>query len=79
MTISTLPRIAAIAIISMSAALFLPVSASGDSTGDDDDDDVLEHYEAQQALKRGEIRPLEEIIEAVRKEISGDIIELEFE
>ena len=61
-------------------AALAPLPASSDTEPDDDDgDDARQHYEAQQALKNGEVRPLEEIIAAVRKEISGDIIEIEFE
>ncbi|OJU01213.1 peptidase [Metarhizobium album] len=55
----------------------IPITAFSDTTRDDDD--AREHYEAQQALKSGKIRPLEEIIATVRKEIPGDIIEIEFE
>lgn len=45
----------------------------------DDVDDAREHYEAREALRLGKIRPLEAIIEAVRKHYGGDIIEIEFE
>jgi len=62
------------------ALLLAPISASGDTALDDDAaDDAQEQYDAREALKQGKIRPLEEIIEAVRKEIAGEIIEIEFE
>jgi uncharacterized membrane protein YkoI len=57
-----------------------PVGALSDTSADDDDaDDARQHYEAREALRNGKVRPLEEIIAAVRGEISGDIIEIEFE
>lgn len=69
-------------IICFLAAAFvlLPVSASGDPALNlDAADDAREQYEAREALKQGKIRPLEEIISAVREKIAGDIIEIEFE
>ncbi|MFD1332220.1 PepSY domain-containing protein [Methylopila musalis] len=42
-------------------------------------DDTRAHYEASEALKSGRVRPLEEIVAIARKEIGGDIIEIEFE
>lgn len=65
------------------AACFVlyPVVALSETAQDDDDDvnDAREHYEAREALRLGKVRPLDQIIAAVRKEISGDIIEIEFE
>ena len=65
----------------LAAAVFLlPVHASSDTVQDlDDADDAREQYEAREALKQGKIRPLEEIVAAVREKIAGDIIEIEFE
>lgn len=37
------------------------------------------HEQAREALQRGEIRPLDEILAKVRREIPGEIIEVEFE
>ncbi|WP_075293219.1 PepSY domain-containing protein [Pararhizobium arenae] len=69
-------------IICLLAAGFalMPVHASSDTTQDVvDADDAREQYEARDALKQGKIRPLEEIVAAVREKIAGDIIEIEFE
>lgn len=67
----------------LAACLVLyPVVALSETAQDDDDDDAndaREHYEAREALRLGQILPLDKIIEAVRKEIAGDIIEIEFE
>ncbi|QRM54172.1 PepSY domain-containing protein [Sinorhizobium sp. BG8] len=65
----------------LAACFFLyPVVALSETADDDDDaNDAREHYEAREALRLGQIRPLEEIIATVRKEIAGDIIEIEFE
>ncbi len=65
----------------LAAALLLaPVHASSDTVQDiDDANDALEQSEAREALKQGKIRPLEEIVSAVREKIAGDIIEIEFE
>lgn len=60
--------------------VFMPFHASSDTVRDlDDADDVREQHEAREALKQGKVRPLEEIIAAVREKIAGDIIEIEFE
>ena len=63
------------------AACFVlyPVVALSETAQDDDDDDAREHYEAREALRLGQVRPLDQIIAVVRKEIAGDIIEIEFE
>ncbi len=66
------------------AACFVlyPVVALSETAQDDDGDDVndaREHYEAREALRLGQVRPLDQIIAVVRKEIAGDIIEIEFE
>ena len=67
----------------LAACLVLyPVVALSETAQDDDDDDAndaREHYEAREALRLGQALPLEKIIEAVRKEVAGDIIEIEFE
>lgn len=69
-------------IICLLAAVFtlLPFRASSDTVQDfEDGDDVREQYEAREALRQGKIRPLEEIVAAVREKFAGDIIEIEFE
>lgn len=66
----------------LAACLVLyPVVALSETAQDDGDDanDAREHYEAREALRLGQVLPLDKIIEAVRKEIVGDIIEIEFE
>lgn len=72
MIIRSTPRLVAAGTISI-AIVLAPLTAFGD------DDDAREHYRAQQALQSGKIRPLEDIIATVRKEVPGDIIEIEFE
>lgn len=68
------PRIRRSAIcLSIAAIMLLPMHASSD------EDDAQEQYQAREALRQGKIRPLEEIISAVREKFSGDIIEIEFE
>jgi uncharacterized membrane protein YkoI len=42
-------------------------------------DTKRQHYEAQQALKSGLVRPLDDILTEIRKKFPGDIIEIEFE
>lgn len=66
----------------LAACFFLyPVMALSETAppNADDVDDAREHYEAREALRLGEIRPLEQIVEAVRRQIAGEIIEIEFE
>ena len=66
----------------LAACVFLyPVMALSETAPPDADDvdDAREHYEAREALRLGEIRPLEQIIAVVRGQIAGDIIEIEFE
>lgn len=67
----------------LAACFFLyPVVALSETASDDDDDaadDAREHYEAREALRNGKILPLDQIMAAVRKEIAGDIIEIEFD
>lgn len=55
----------------------LPLVAVADE--DDGRDAALQQDEARQALKSGLVRPLEEILDEVRKAFPGDIIEIEFE
>lgn len=54
------------------AALLL--LASGVSQGDDDD-----HELARRLLQEGRIRPLAELTQSVRREIPGELLEVEFE
>ncbi|GLK78209.1 hypothetical protein GCM10008171_34630 [Methylopila jiangsuensis] len=60
------------------AVALTPMLAIG-QPAPDHSDDAHEHYEAGEALKSGRVRPLEEIIALARKEIGGEIIEIEFE
>jgi uncharacterized membrane protein YkoI len=58
----------------------MPAHAASDVVQEQDDgDDAREQYDAREALRLGKIRPLEEIVAAVREKIAGDIIEIEFE
>jgi len=63
--------------------VLLPVSilclalVAGVASADDDDRD--DHDEARVLLQRGEILPLAQILEAVRRREPGDVIEVELE
>ncbi len=47
--------------------------------GDDDDDDIDDHDWAREALRRGEIAPLEAVLEAARARVDGVLVGLELE
>lgn len=53
----------------------LMLSAPGARADDDDDD----HEEARALLQRGEILPLAQVLELVRRRVPGDVIEVELE
>src|SRR5512134_3829577 len=55
-------------------ATVLLIATTAVSHADDEDHEI-----ARQLLKEGRIRPLVEIIEAVRAKIPGEILEVEFE
>lgn len=57
-------------------AAFLVFAAAPAFADDDDRDD---HVEARAALQRGEILPLVQILEQVRRREPGDVIEVELE
>ena len=59
------------------AAVFLlsPLMA----TGETDAPASSQQDEARDALRQGLVRPLEEVLAEVRKTITGDIVEIEFE
>lgn len=46
---------------------------------DDNDDDDFDHAEADRARRSGEIRPLEEILEEVQKQLPGEVVGVEFD
>ena len=64
--------LAAAALLALAAA---PVHADDD----DDDDDRRDHVEARALLERGEILPLARILEIVRAQVPGDVIEVELD
>ncbi|SOC37643.1 uncharacterized membrane protein YkoI [Rhizobium subbaraonis] len=67
-------------LLAACAVLYPAMALSEASPPDVDDvDDTREHYEAREALRKGEVLPLDRIIEVVRKQFQGDIIEIEFE
>lgn len=63
------------------AAVFaaLALLSAAPSVGANADDDAQEHEEARQALERGLVRPLEEVIAEARKHVEGELIEIELE
>lgn len=58
-------------------ALLMPLSAAGDT--DDDTDDSSQQDLARDAVRKGLVRPLEEVLALVRKTVKGDIVEIEFD
>ena len=64
------PALAAVLLLS-------PPVAAGDT--DVPASDSRQQDEARDAVKRGLVRPLEEVLAAVRKTIKGDIVEIEFD
>jgi uncharacterized membrane protein YkoI len=58
-------------------ALLMPLSAAGDT--DDDASDSSQQDQARDAVRKGLVRPLEEVLALVRKTVKGDIVEIEFE
>ena len=59
------------------AILLTPLSAAGDT--DDDSDDSSQQDQARDAVRKGLVRPLEEVLTLVRKTVKGDIVEIEFD
>ena len=61
-------------------ALALSFASAGtlraDDGGDRDDDD---HDQARRALEEGEVKPLFEILEAVKDKMEGEVVGVEFE
>lgn len=47
--------------------------------GGDDDDDKRDQDRARRARERGEVLPLERILEAVRAQVAGEIVRVELE
>ncbi len=41
--------------------------------------EASEQDEARQALERGEIRPLDQVLDAARKQLPGDVVKVELE
>lgn len=74
MTRKTFLHPALAALLFLAGAVFQPVVAFAD---DDDDDD--EHEQALEALEKGLVRPLSEILAAVRRYVDGHLIEVEFD
>ena len=70
MTTSSFRTLFPLAVAALLALAAVPVHA------DDDRDD---HVEARALLERGEILPLVRILEIVRREQPGDVIEVELE
>jgi len=56
------------------ATLLTPLSAAGD-----DSDDSSQQDQARDAVRKGLVRPLEDVLALVRKTVKGDIVEIEFD
>lgn len=63
-------------VLALAAVLLSPLAAGGTGIVLAD---ASQQDEAREAVKKGLVRPLEEILAEVRKTIRGDIVEIEFE
>src|SRR5690242_4449101 len=59
-------------------ALALLIGSAGAVRADDDDDDDGDHYRAGRAVQQGEARPLAEILAAIRPQLGGEVIGVDF-
>ena len=59
------------------AVLLSPLSAASDT--DDDSDNSSQQDQARDAVRKGLVRPLEDVLAQVRKTVEGDIVEIEFD
>jgi len=60
------------------ALMVMPVWAEPDDRHWDVDD-KHDHERARHALRRGEVRPIAEILASVATQVPGDVVEVEFE
>lgn len=62
------------------AASAVAIADDDDERNEDDGYDYEgDHERARRALERGEIRPLDELLQTVTSTIPGDIVDIEFE
>ncbi len=59
--------------------LAAPAVAGADGEGNEDHEDHEDHERAREALRRGEVRPLADILADVAARFGGRVIEIEFE
>ena len=59
------------------AVLLTPVTAASDM--EDDPKDSSQQDQARDAVRKGLVRPLEDVLALVRKTVKGDIVEIEFD
>ena len=59
------------------AVLLTPLAAASDT--DDASDNSSQQDQARDAVRKGLVRPLEDVLALVRKTVEGDIVEIEFD
>lgn len=59
------------------AVLLTPLAAASDT--DENPDDSSQQDQARDAVRKGLVRPLEDVLALVRKTVKGDIVEIEFD
>lgn len=72
-----LPTRTLLALLALLAALLSPLAAAGET--ETAVAEASQQDEAREAVSKGLVRPLEEVLAEVRKTIKGDIVEIEFE
>lgn len=66
-------RIAPLALIAVAGLLAATTAMAGEDKRKDD------HVEARELLRRGEILPLDHILDIAQRRVAGDVIEVELE
>lgn len=61
------------------ATLLACVTGTSAAHGRGDDAHPHDHDRARQALRRGEVRPIAEILARVARQVPGEVLEVEFE